>query len=332
MSDSSDSQRKTLGSVLLSAGRGTRIRPLSDVCPKAALPLLDVPQGFPALLTLVARAPRLLVNLGHLAEAATDLLQVHVIKGVEALVETPEPYGTGGTLKALLPRLAPTVVTWNADLLTDLDPTQLLTAHQRSGAAATLAVTEVSHGADFERDGERLTRLLGRWVEETGPGARFIGMAVFERSALERLPDTRPVGLAEGLLRALAGDGMLACHVHDGYARDVGNVADYLAASIDLLNENLRLENFPTPGRFLKIDGGRSYMGPDARVEMGSLGRDAIVLEGAHVDREVFVERAIVWPNERVPAGAEVRNGVWFGGRLLPAGIDLNQTRVTSAE
>ncbi|MDQ3954076.1 MAG: NDP-sugar synthase [Actinomycetota bacterium] len=321
MSDSSDSHSETLGSVLLSAGRGTRIRPLSDVRPKAALPLLDVPQGLPALLTLVARAPRLVVNLGHLDEAAADLLKVHSTKGVEALVETPEPYGTGGTLKALGPRLAPTVVTWNADLLTDLDPRHLVAAHRRSDAAATLAVTEVSHGADFERDGDRLTRLLDRRDGAAGPGARFIGMAVFERAALERLPDARPLGLTEGLLRPLAGEGSLACHVHDGYARDVGNIADYLAASIDLLNESVRVENFITPGRVLEIDGGRAYVGPRARVDSASLGRDAIVLEGAHVNRGAFVERAIVWPDESVPAGADVRNGVWFGGRLLPAGI-----------
>ena len=317
MSDSSDSQTPIVSSVLLSAGRGTRLRPLSDVCPKAALPLLDVPQGLPAIRTLAARAPRVLVNLGHLAEEAASRLQVHTTKGVESLVETPEPYGTGGTLKALLPRLASRVVTWNADLLTDLDPTQLLATHQRSAAAATLAVTEVSAGADFARDRDRLTRLLDRREGQTGPGARFIGMAVFERDALQRLPDRRPTGLTEGLLKDLASEGALACHVHDGYARDVGSLADYLAASQDLLNESVRVENFTPPGRVLEVDGGRAYIGPRAQVEERSLGPGAIVLAGASVDPDAFVERAIVWPNENVPSGEEVCDGVWFRRRLL---------------
>ena len=321
MSDSSDSNSETLGSVLLSAGRGTRIRPLSDVCPKAALPLLDVPQAVPALRTLAATAPRVLVNLGHLHDEAALRLRVNTTKGVETLVEVPEPYGTGGTLKALVGRLAETIVTWNADLLTNLDPTQLLDTHRRAGAAATLAVTEVSAGADFARADQLLTRLLDRRQGETGSGARFIGMAVFEREALERLPDRRPMGLTEGLLKDLATEHQLACHVHDGYARDVGTPTDYVAAASDLLNERVRVENFTSPGKVVDVEGGRAYVGPRAQVDERSLGPDAIVLEGARVDPRAVVRRAIVWSDEEVPGGVEVTEGVWFEARLLPARI-----------
>ncbi len=320
MSVSSDSPLPALGSVLLSAGRGMRIRPLSDACPKAALPLLDVPQARPALLSLRASAPPVLVNLGHLAAEGSRRLGLPGLPDVEVLEEVPEPYGTGGTLSAVAPRLAPTVVTYNADTLTDLRLEDLLATHRRLGASATLAVTRLETGADFVVEQDLLVRLVDRRREEAGAGARFIGVGVFDREALALLPETKPLGLAEGLLARLAAERRLALHDHSGYARDVGSIADYLQASFDLLHERALVDNFAPPGRVVDVDGGLAYIGPGAQVEARSLGPDAIVLEGGRVERRARVERAIVWPGELVPPGAEPRDGVWFEGDLLAAG------------
>lgn len=306
----------SVAAVLFAAGRGRRLRPLTDEVAKPALPMLDVPLAAFGLERLCEAAPSVVVNVRHLPHSVTAAVSPYIptCGRLDWLHEVPAAYGTAGTLVALRARLAPTVLTWNSDLLSDLRMADLLAAHSASGAPATIAVAEVGTGADFVLEGDRAVGFLDRRVEGAGPGGVFVGAAVLSREALDRLPETRPLGLGETLLASLARSGELGVHRHAGYWRDVGSPASYLSASQDLLG-----------GRGPQPPGGRwpgeivsgSYLGPGA-VAGGELDR-AILLEGSRVEAGARVTRSIVWPGSTVPAGTEIEDGVWFGGRALPA-------------
>lgn len=221
---------------------------------------------------------------------------------------------------ALKDRLAPTFLTWNSDLLTDLSAVDLVATHQRSGAPATIAVAEVASGADFVVDGGRAVGFVDRRDRTDAAGAVFVGAAVFERAALASLPETRPLGLGETLLATLARSGELALHRHRGYWRDVGTIGAYLAASQDLLAGR----GPEPPGRWPGEVSGGAYRGPGTsgpagRGASGAVGAGAILLAGSRVEDGATVERSIVWPGETVPGDAVVRDAVWFRGRALPA-------------
>jgi mannose-1-phosphate guanylyltransferase len=217
-------------SVLFCAGRGTRLRPLTDTVPKAALPLGGTPLGAWGLAAL-AQIGGTVVNVGHLGTAVVDALRP--FGSFDVLSESPEPYGTAGTLAALRDRITDRVVTYNGDLLTDLDIAELVSTHERRGSPATIAVVRVEVAADLQEDGERVTRFIDRRAKDVA-GSRFIGVAVWERIALELLPAHRPAGLGESLLPALAERGELAVHVHHGYSLDVGTPERYLRAQQDV--------------------------------------------------------------------------------------------------
>ena len=286
-----------IGSVLFGAGRGKRLRPLTDRIPKPALPLLDVPVGAWGLAGLVRVAPPVVVNASHLADRLLEALEGLDLRGWQAVVEAPEAYGTGGTLAALRDQVSERVVTWNGDLLTDLDPGDLVATHTASGAAATLAVMEVASGADLRLAAGSVAGFVDRRREPEIAGARFMGAAVFERSALSRLPSTRPAGLGETLLRDLADSGDLAVHVFSGYWTDIGTPEAYLAASLDLLYGRAPSAPVALPGQIVDVQGGRVYVGPGASVEVDSLGPGAIVLSSAHIDAGTRIENAIVMPD-----------------------------------
>ncbi|HEX2235464.1 MAG TPA: sugar phosphate nucleotidyltransferase [Actinomycetota bacterium] len=223
-------------SVLFAAGRGARLRPLSDVVPKPALPLGGAPLGARALAVLVRECPPVLVNLAHMHARVRRALAPYAPPGAVAFaVESPEPYGTGGTLAAARERLAAPVVTWNADVVTDLRPADLLGAHAAGGAPATVAVRTVDRGADLLVRDRRAIGFVDRRTSPGAAGAAFLGIAVFEPEALALLPDRRPLGLAEGLLRPLAARGRLGVHVHEGYWIDVGTPGRYARAWRDEL-------------------------------------------------------------------------------------------------
>ena len=291
------------------------MRPLTDLVPKPALPLLDVPLGLTSLRALLGASDSVVVNVSHLGERVVEALSCRSTEGVEVFDEGPEPYGTGGTLAALRPRLPGTVLVANGDLLSDLDPTDLLERHAATGALITLAVHEVSSGADLGIDDGWATGFIDRRVSSSA-GARYLGMAAFDPAALDALPDRRPLGLAEAVFRPMIESGHVAVHVHEGYALDVGTIERYLQANDDVLNG--RLETIAPPGEILTLDaGGRAYLGPDARASPETLGPGAVVLRGAAVPGGATVRAAVVWPNESVPPDARVERAVWAGGRAV---------------
>lgn len=316
-----------VAAVLFAAGRGHRLRPLTDEVAKPAVPVLDVPLAAFGLQRLYEAAPTVVLNVRHLPPSVTAAVAAYIPADgrLQTLHEAPEAYGTAGTLVALRYRLGPRVITWNSDLLTDLSAVDLLRAHEASGAPATIAVAEVETGADFVLEGGRAVGFVDRRRSAEAAGGVFIGAAVLERTALDSLPETRPLGLGETLLASLARSGELAVHRHGGYWRDVGTPASYVGASCDLLGG--RGPEPPSTGRLGETheqDGGwpgeitgGAYVGPGASAAEGTLGPGAVLLAGSRVEAGARVERAVVWRAETVPAGTVVEDGIWFGGRVV---------------
>lgn len=302
--------------VLFAAGRGERLRPLTDTVPKPCLPLLDIPLGVWGLGALLSLGGEVIVNASYRAPEVAAALEPYA-GDARFVVESPHPYGTAGTLAALREEIGPRVLTWNADVLTDLDPSELLGTHKRLGAPATLAVAEVGAGADLELNGDSASGFVDRRTHPDAAGARFIGVAVFEDDVLAHLPDTRPLGVAEALLKPLIERGEVAAHRHGAYALDIGVPERYLQANLDLLDGRGPLPTVPYPGSISGTGGGRYYVGPGGRAAPGTLGPGAIVLAGACVRPGARVSHAVVWKGEEVPSGTLAERTVWAGGARL---------------
>lgn len=309
---------ETFAGVLLAAGRGTRLRPLTDVIPKPALPLLDVPLGAYGLALLERlKGPRV-ANVSHLGDVARTVLE-DTDPALAILDEGPEPLGTGGTLDALRDRLAGTFVTVNADLVSDLDLGRLLRVHRASGARATVAVATAGSAGDRTADlvGQdgRITGFVDRRKGTGATGLGYLGVAAFEREVLDLVPRGRVSGLADTVLEPLARSGEMAYMLHEGYAIDVGTPERYLRASLDLLAG--RGPRSPTPpGRIIEVPGGHAYVGPGARIGAADLGDGAVVSAGARVEGRV--QRSVVMPGAVVPAGADLDRAICFSTQVIP--------------
>ena len=305
---------------MLAAGSGTRLLPLTEKIPKPALPLLGVPMGAWALADLDGLGGRVFVNAARNHRILRGALSPFSQRAV-FVIEEPEPFGSAGTLAALKERVPGPVVTRNADMLSDISARDLVRTHLEGGALATLGVMPVASGADLVVEGRvveggRALRLVDRRREPGTAGHLWLGIAVFERAALDLIGPERPLDLARGLLAELVQRGEVAVHEHHGYALDVGTFDRYLRANLDLLDEVAPAPPSALPGSVIEVKGGRAYVGSGAEVDTTSLGPGACVMSGATVAPTAHIERGLVLPGETVPDGITVTDGIWALGQI----------------
>jgi mannose-1-phosphate guanylyltransferase len=286
--------------IVLAAGRGTRLAPLTDRLPKPAVPVRGVPLAAYALRRLAAAGIRRVgLNVFHLADAVGPALEGFVPPGMEvSLHREPELLGTGGGVRfvaeALGVGLEDTVVVVNGDILSDPPIEQALAEHASRGALGTLVLTEAPGAVEIDGDGV-VRRLLGAPAKVPGTLRRhgFIGAQVLSGRALLDLP------VKGGILRGGAyrrwvdagGDGT-ASVVYGGPFADLGTPAAYLAACLE----------------------GGDHLDPTARVGDGAVLEEVVLEAGAEVDAGARLRRVVVWPGAR--AEGEVSDAI-----VLPDGI-----------
>lgn len=206
--------------LVLAAGVGSRLAPLTDKTPKALIPVAGVPMLERVLIRLQdAGADSFVVNAHHfaprVAEFCADLSRR---RGVPIAVSREDDVllDTGGGLKkaSLLLRGREPFFVHNADILTDLDLRALYAAHRESGALTTLAVGERDSSRAYLFDAkDRLVghedRSSGRttWAKGAVTGARrlpFEGVHVISPAFLDRISESGAFSITKTYLRLAA--------------------------------------------------------------------------------------------------------------------------------
>ncbi len=293
----------SVGGIVLAAGLGTRLRPLTSERPKPAVPVGDRPMAAFSLAHLHrANASAVAMNAYHLSEVLEDTIKGWVAREgwddewVTVLRER-QLLGTGGGVRALLRHLDPVGETWvmNGDVLFAPDLTRALRVHRSMKALATMVVRREPRrsaagraiGVELEPAladvGGRVTRVLGD--PGTDLAARrepmmFTGVHVLSREVLDFLPEEGCI-IQEGYARWVAEGRRVAAAVEDAPFRDLGTLEEYLEA-------NLRLAD-AAGGPSGLVDGSARLT---ARVKRSVVGRGAEVLAP--------VRDAVVWPGARV--------------------------------
>jgi mannose-1-phosphate guanylyltransferase len=311
--------------VVLCAGLGTRLRPLTGQLPKPAVPVCNVPLIRHALGLLAgAGIGRAVVNVHHHPEAMAATARAAAAELGLALEVSSEPIiaGTGGALRQARALLAgaEAVVVLNGDVLFAADLHALLCAHRATGALATMALLPMPPGAGYasvEIDGGgRVRRIAGHH----GPGGEalsawhFPGLHVVSPELVARVPerpfecdlhrDLYPPLMARGLVRGL---------VTHGAWSDLGTPAGYLAANLDVAAGRIDLARFGLPPA--------RRLAASARIDAAAtVGEDAVIGEGCVVPAGARVERAVLWAGTRLRAGERVVGAVAAGELRVVAG------------
>jgi mannose-1-phosphate guanylyltransferase len=295
--------------LVLTAGLATRLRPLSLVRAKAALPVAGEALVRRILRQLAAAGVTdAVLNLHH----RPDTLAAEVGDGTDLGVRVRYSWegarvlgSAGGPRHALQLLDAPRFLILNGDTLSDLDLATVIRAHESSGALVTMAVVpnrepEKYSALKVDADGG-VTGVVPRGSSE--PSFHFYGVQVVESSVFASLPDDMPADTVGGIYPAIwqQQPGRVRAFITSAEYMDIGTPADYLTTSLTLAAR----EQSPLIGR-------RTHVGTTARIERSILWDDVEVGSG------VFLRECIVTDGVRVPDDTS-----WHGVALRVADNQL---------
>jgi NDP-sugar pyrophosphorylase family protein len=300
--------------MVLTAGLGTRLAPLTDLRAKPALPVAGVPLAGRILRWLAAAGVAdAVLNLHHRPETITAAIGDGSAFGVRVRYSWEQVVlgSAGGPARALPMLDADRFFLVNGDTLTDLDLRALAAGHADSGAAVTLAVVPnpapLHYGGVSVDDQGRVTGFSA-----PGPSNRgwhFIGVQVAEAQVFAALDPQRPAATIGGIYSALVArtpGAIRAFRCHASFF-DIGTAADYLDTCLAFGRAE---------GLGDVLAGARTAVEPGAHVARSVLWDDVAVAAGAAVDE------CVVADGVRIPAGLRLARRVVTLGGTRDAGAD----------
>ena len=220
---------------ILGAGLGTRLRPLTDNCPKPLLPIAGQPMVMPALQKLQrAGVKRFIVNTHHCPDAWQAAFPEGKIgtATIEFIYE-PTLLETGGGLANIAALLNPeeeNLIIWNGDILSDCDMKKAFDHHAANGAEATLVVRENGPNKNVRITDEGLVTDMRDRLGKTDPPYQYTGICLVTRAFVQSVPPTIE-SLVEHFLRRVQENPQAIQGFLDFSAEwnDLGTVEEYQA-------------------------------------------------------------------------------------------------------
>jgi NDP-sugar pyrophosphorylase family protein len=306
--------------LVLTAGRGTRLDPLTRLVAKPAVPLAGRALVERVLDWLVAQhVTDVVLNLHHLPETITSIvgdgahfpaLPASQPLRVRYSWEMPILGSAGGPRHALDLLAADTFLIVNGDTLCDVSLASMIAAHRASGAEVTMAVVpnpapKHYNGILLDAD-DRITGFVPRGhagesfaaVAGDAGSWHFVGVQIAAASVFDALPDGVPAESVHGIYKSKLGaaTGGVRAYRVNGRFFDVGTPLDYLETALAL--------------------GGSATIEPGAMIESGARVTNSVVWGGATIGEGAVLDRCIV-ANVDIPPGFSARNTVFVPASVL---------------
>jgi NDP-sugar pyrophosphorylase family protein len=304
--------------LILSAGLGTRLMPLSTILPKPLIPVANTPL-IDIIIEKLRRAgfSEFGVNLHHLPLKIREHL-LHTDEESPCFFSLePEILGTGGGIAEFREFLEGEehFLIHNGDILCTADIERALAFHRDRGAIATLVLVEhgptnlvrvLPEGTIVDIRGE-----LGAPVDK-GRLLTYSGISIYDRRILAMMPRGVPYSIIDFLIEKMKNKQESPVgYVEEGdasYWRDLGNFSSYFDLHGDILQRRI----FAPPGVALPEDG--RIVAPDVFIGEGAVidgfaavGRDSSIGCGA------VLKDVIIWPGTSISPGASLQKAICAG-------------------
>ncbi|HZF37617.1 MAG TPA: NDP-sugar synthase [Blastocatellia bacterium] len=297
--------------MILAAGFGTRLWPLTIGRTKPALPFLNRPLIAYTIEYLKRHGVGdLIVNLHHEPDSVRAQIGDGADYGIriDYSIEEPEVLGTSGALDRVRDQLdKETFVVINGKIITDIDLGAAIATHRDREALATLVLLPNHKRERFSEvkitDDGRIAEFAG-FPEPGNPQSplMFTGIHILDPGIFDYIPrgvfsdsvrDVYPKAMADGKI--------IAAHVAGGASlwRELSTIERYLTVSLEFLRRE---------------------------------GRDTIMDEGGEIESDAAVERSVLWKRVRVERGARLTECVVGDDVIIPPGAEFRRAAIVRAD
>jgi len=289
--------------IVLSAGYGTRLWPLTEDRTKPAIPISGKPLvGYVAEYLAGYGIDEIVVNLHHRPESVRSALGDGSRFGVKLhYVEEPVILGTSGALdntRAFFEQ--DTFVVVNGKIITDIDLNAAIETHRKANAIATLVLLPNTRRERFsvvETNEGRITGFGGMPVADGGGETplMFTGIHILEPRIFEYIP--RGV-FSDSVIHvyppAMAKGETIAAHVASGKWRELSTLKRYLDISVELLKEE-----------------GKSFVaGANSRIASAATVNESVLWDNVEIGAGARINRAVLADNVKISADEVIENAV----------------------
>ena len=308
--------------MILSAGYGTRLWPLTEDRTKPAIPMLGKPLvGYVAEYLSTFGINDIVVNLHHRPESVRQALGDGTRFGVKLrYVEEPEILGTSGALdnaRELFDK--ETFVVINGKIITDIDLAGALETHRKREALATLILIPNVRREKFsvvETRDDLITGFGAMPTPETHDPVMFTGIQILEPRIFDYIP--RGVfshSTTDVYPQAIANGERVVAHVSNGKWRELSTLQRYLDISLEMLKE----AKMPfSAGENCRIDESAtvldSILWDHVRVASEAKVRRAILADDVSIGAKEVIENAVVVPLSLIEGKTPPSKALW--GRI----------------
>ena len=329
--------------MILAAGKGTRVRPITHTIPKPMIPILQKPV-MEFLLELLREHgfTEIMVNVSHLAEEIENYFRdgqrfgVEIAYSFEGRIEDGEligdAMGSAGGLKKIQTFqrfFDDTFVVLCGDALIDLDLSEAVRRHKAKGAMASLITKRVpreqvsSYGVVVTDDDGRVRSFQEKpAVDEAASDMINTGIYIFEPEVLDYVPAGVPFDIGSDLFPRLVEDGaaFYALPMEFEWV-DIGKVPDYWQAIRSVLQGQVRQVQIPgkevRPGIFagLNVAANWDKINVEGPISVGGMTR---IEDGATI-----IGPAMIGPSCHICEGATIDNSIIFDYSRIGPGVRL---------
>lgn len=333
---------KVRQAVIMVGGKGTRLRPLTDNCPKPILPVLDRP-CLEYFIDSIAKEgiTDVILACGYKSEYMASAIGDGSKQGIRITYSyEDQPMGTAGAVKLLEDRLDDVFIAVNGDVFIDIDVGKEIKDHFEHDASVTIALTTVSDPTQFgivglDDDG-KVTRFKEKpRKEEAFSNLINAGVYIIDKDVLSFIPKGQPFDISKELFPILLEKGYrLQGHRIDGHWRDVGRPYDLFHANL----ETAARRTSPEDSKVISCDiSGTFYAGSGSEVSDCSI-KDSVVhgdcsIDGSRISGSLIMSHCSIHGAELegtilgkgciVGDGAVLKDTVIGDGAIIPAGMRI---------
>lgn len=329
----------SLKALILIGGLGTRLRPLSCTRPKAFFPILNKPLlqwTFERLAKSSIREIVLALNYQAEAFIKQQTIPKSGLKITYSRDPIKKPLGTGGPIKKaekLVGHDSPFLVL-NGDIFADINYKEILKAHEKKNAVATIALHSVKdpsrYGVAELAKGSRIRKFVEKPPRKLAPSNLInAGVYVFSPEIFEYIPKARKVSIEREVFPRLAEENSLYGYIFENLWIDIGKPKEFLEINKTLLNSLVHLQKNNVKNKW-KIEepvafdknvfiGKESVIGPhvvlgrNVAVGKNARIRDSIAFKDAAISDFSIIDGTIIGEGAEIGKRVKINRGCIIG-------------------